>query len=725
MLLSRVLGGVLVLAVGTSAAQAQGWIEIPNPTFMNGTGTTGPVAKVRSAVNVTVSGRVARVTVEEWFRNAGPVLNEASYLFPLPGEAVFSNYSLWQGEQELRGEMMDAGQARGIYEAIVRAKKDPALIELVGHGLIRARVFPLNPGETRKITLRYTQMLDRTGDAWRFRYTAARDQAPRSFRLHADSAERLGEPYSPTHRVNARRDGGRITVSLADTSWTGDLELLLPITRGLVGLTALTNRPVGEDGFFMLLLAPGRADAPAVRRDLVAVMDVSGSMSGDKIEQAKIALTQLLGTLRAGDRFRLVAFSNYVRRYAEGWTVASADARRQGIEWVQSLSADGGTNIAGALTEAFAAAPDAEALGMVVFLTDGLPSTGESNPERLAEMAEQQRGRFRVFTFGVGHDVNTFLLDRIALRARGASEYVSPGGSIEQAVGALAAKTSTPVLTDLAIAADAGVELYDLQPGELPDLFGGDELVVLGRYRGPANAGWSIHVRGRRAGREERFSTATGGRGQAGTEYVTQLWASRKAASLSRELRLHGQSREVMEQLRNLALRYGILTEYTSYLVQEPNLVAQSQFRLDAVTVNAAPAPSAQVGAGAVQRAREEAKASTVRSLADSEGERGYVARDRDARAAATRRLGNRMFVLRDSTWTDIGHADSSRLVTVAPYSDAYFALLRALPELVKAAALEPAVVVAGQRVSIKIGGGGQTSWSTGELEEIVRKFRG
>ena len=714
--LHRVAGASLVFALSAGTVGAQGWIDI-GPVRPG-----GRVEKIRSAVNVSVSGRVARVTVEEWFRNHGPALGEAVYVYPLPGEAVFSNYSLWLGEQELRGEMMDANQARGIYEAIVRQKRDPALIELVGHGMIRARVFPFNGGETRKITLRYTQVLDRTGDAWRFRYTAARDQAPRSFRLQADSAGRLGTPYSPTHRVTQRRDGDRIEVTLADTAWRGDLELLLPLTRGLVGLSALTHRPVGEDGFFMLLLAPGQAQQrDALRRDLVAVVDVSGSMSGDKIEQAKSALSQLLGTLRAGDRFRLVAFSGDVRRFAEGWTAVTPESRRIAGEWVRALSASGGTNIAGALAEAFATAPDAEALGMVVFMTDGLPSTGESDPERLAERAERDRGRFRVFTFGVGHDVNTFLLDRIAIRARGASEYVSPGGDIEQAMGALAAKTASPVLTDLALSGD-GVELYDLQPATLPDLFAGDELVVLGRYRGPGSGDRAVTVRGRRNGREETFTTSIAAGGGNGTEYVTQLWASRKAANLARELRLNGGNREVMEELRQLALRYGILTEYTAYLVQEPNMVAMDRRDLER-RMPAPAAPSAQSGAGAVAQAREEASANAAKSAAEAQSfNDALVARTSSVRS---QQVGGRRFALRDGVWTDLGHSSSAGVVTVVPYSDAYFALLRALPELVKAAALEPEVVVAGARISIKIGAGGETAWQTGELEEIVRKFRG
>src|SRR5436190_764744 len=405
------LVGATVLCALTSTLAAQGWIDPVRPVPPN---VMGRIERLRSAVQVSVTGRIARVTVEEWFRNNGPVMDEGMYHFPLPGEAVFSSYSLWQGDQELRGEAMDATQARSIYEAIVRQKRDPALIELAGQGLIRARVFPIAPGETRKITLKYT------------------------------------------------------------------------------------HHPVGEDGYFMLLLAPGAADATALRRDLVAVIDISGSMSGEKIQQARSALIQLLGTLREGDRFRLVAFSGGVRRYAEGWTSMTADARPDAERWIRSLEAEGGTNIAGALTEAFAQAPAEQSLGVVVFLTDGQASTGETDPEKIAASAEQGRGKFRVVSFGIGDDVNTFLLDRLTERARGTTEYVRPGENIERAVGALAAKIASPVLTDVTITTGSGVELYDVQPGNLPDLFAGDEMVVLGRYRGVGRGEWSVTVHGRR-----------------------------------------------------------------------------------------------------------------------------------------------------------------------------------------------------------------------------------
>src|SRR5437899_4873695 len=382
------LVGATVLCALTSTLAAQGWIDPVRPVPPN---VMGRIERLRSAVQVSVTGRIARVTVEEWFRNNGPVMDEGMYHFPLPGEAVFSSYSLWQGDQELRGEAMDARQARWIYEAIVRQKRDPALIELAGQGLIRARVFPIAPGETRKITLKYTQLLDRAGDAWRFRYLGDRNRgsAPRSFRMEVDSAARFGDPYSPTHQVQVTRRDNRLELTLADGAAAGDFELLLPLARGLIGLSLLPHHPVGEDGYFMLLLAPGAAaDAGALRRDLVAVIDVSGSMSGEKIQQAKSALIQLLASMREGDRFRLVAFSGGVRRYAEGWTNFTTETRRDAEGWIRSLDAEGGTNIAGALAEAFAESPAEQSLGVVVFLTDGQASTGETDPERIAERAE-------------------------------------------------------------------------------------------------------------------------------------------------------------------------------------------------------------------------------------------------------------------------------------------------------------------------------------------------
>lgn len=714
---------VCTALLSTSAAlSAQGWIEpepgLPRPP------RSGGIHKTRSEVRVQIEHRVARVTVEEWFRNDGAPLGEAVYHYPLPGEAVFNRFSLWQGDMELTGELMDAAQARAVYQSIVRRRKDPALIELVGHGLLRARVFPIGPGETRKITLRYTQVLDRVGDALRFRYASGRETPPGRFVINVNTTDGLAQAYSPTHRLTTRPEGRQREIQLANPAAGGDVEVLFPLAHNLVGLSLLTHRAVGDDGFFMLLLSPGAAaEATALRRDLVAVLDVSGSMSGEKLHQAQEALAQLVGGLRDGERFRLIAFSNGVRRFASHWTTAGGDSRRLAQDWVRGLRAEGGTNIAGALDEAFAQPPDNESVGVVVFLTDGLPSVGEKDPEQLAERAERGRGRFRVFAFGIGHDVNTYLLDRLADRARGTTQYVAPGGDIERAVGALAAKLASPVLTDLAVAAD-GVELFDLEPGRLPDLFAGDELVVLGRYRG-ATGVRSVTVTGRRNGRQERFrTTSTFPLEHGANDYMPPLWAARRAGALAREIRLQGSSPEILDELRRLALRYGILTDYTAYLVQEPNATAR-RVAEERMRAQASVAPSAQAGAAAVEQSVRERGYSGAVALDEVAEAARKAAPATPSPGAATRRIAGRLFVERSGVWTDTGHDEHQRVVTVAPFSEAYFALLGVLPELRGPAALQPAVIVAGDHVSIKIEERGKTTWSPGELRRLVRAFRG
>lgn len=704
----------------TSRLPAQGWIEPIRPV------PAGEVIKLRSTISVAVHGRVAGVTVEEWFENRGAGLGEGVYHYPLPGEAVFSSFSLWQGDTELRGETMDAAKARAVYEAIVRRRRDPALIELAGHGLIRARVFPIRPGETRKITLRYTQLLDREGDAWRFHYLAGRGpgtgSASRSIRLTAEDAASFGNPYSPTHRLRTRRMGDRLEVSVAD-SVPGDLDLFLPLVRDRVGLSLVTHRPVGEDGYFMLLLAPGAVrEAVSQPRDVVAVLDVSGSMSGEKLAQAKRALEGLLGSLRDGDRFRLIAFESGVRRFAEEWTSMNAGARQRAVAWLGTLEAGGGTNIAGALDEAFRLSPAEGALGVVVFLTDGLPTVGEQDPERIAAGAEERRERFRVFAFGIGYDVNTYLLDRLTERARGTTAYIAPGADIETSVGRLATKITSPVLTDVAVAASPGVELYDLQPGTAPDLFAGEELVLFGRYHGGRSGAWSVSVTGRRAGRMERFRTATAGTATA-TDYVPRLWAARKAGALSREIRLHGKTPELMTALKELALRYGVLTEYTAYLVQEPAIITADRRQPgDPVAPSVAPAaPREQVGEGAVVRAMRESRQATVSVLPAGAESDGWASSDPARRAV--RQVGGHAFVRRAGIWTDLRHADSLRVVRVAPFSEAYFALLRACPELVQPVQLAP-VLVAGRHVSIEIAADGQHSLGADALARLVADFR-
>jgi Ca-activated chloride channel family protein len=746
----RTILATLAMTLLAGPLAAQGWIE-PAPHVLG-----GGVTKVRTAVHVTVNGRIALVEVEEWFRNDGAILGEGDYLYPLPGEAVFSNFSLFQGDQELRGETMDATQARTIYEEIVRKKRDPALIELVGHGMIRARVFPINPGDTRKITLRYTQVMNRAGDALQFRYAAGSQHSgtpvplrdgspirrlhgnavPLSFVLTAEDGDAFRDPFSPTHRIEVEREDGTLRVR-PENDLAGNFALFLPMARGLVGMTVATHRPAGEAGYFMLTLSPGSHDGAVEPRDLTVVLDVSGSMSGEKLDQGKAALRQLLGSLDERDRFRLITFSNAIRTESEGWTRASRANVRDARRWVDDLHADGGTNIAGALDEAFRLSSPASRLPLVVFLTDGLPSVGEQNPERIAQQAESARGRARVFAFGVGYDVNTYLLDRLTAAGRGATEFVEPAEDVEQAVGALAAKIQHPVLTDLELG-DAPVRLTEIYPLQLPDLFAGEELIVFGRYESQErDRRGSLAMQGRRAGRTERFSTDVEfAAHELGNDFIPRLWASRKLGHLARQIRIEGHSTDLEREIRETALRYGLLSEYTSYLVQEPNVVArqgrggrapQPSMQQVASGVFRADSSRASVVGGAVGRTavQEAKKARERRVMADEVSLFEYEEDAAENMPADARLEAGRTFTLVDSVWTDVGHRDSLPVVEIELYSPTYFDLLQALPELEQWFKAFDSVLVAGAETSIKTVASKAPAIRGRALERLVREFRG
>ena len=730
MLRRLLLSAALILC--PALATAQGWIEIERPR-------PGPLPpnlrRISSEVRVRIEGRVASIEVEEHFRNNGGGIAEGSYLYPMPGEAVFQNFSLWMGEQEIRGEMMNAQQAQAVYEDIVRRVRDPALLTLAGHGLIRARVFPIQPNETRRVVLRYTQLLNREGDALRLRYAMGRRDvanAASRMRVTVPDADQWGTPYSPTHPITSRRSGDDLAVSV-DSGAAGDVELFLPARRGLVGTTFTAHNPGGENGYFMLLISPAAqaAAADVLPRDLTFVVDVSGSMSGIKMDQARAALRQALATLRPADRFRLVSFSSAVTNFRDGFIPATRDNVEAARQFVNSLVADGGTNIAGALETALGQATSEERLSIVVFMTDGIPSVGEQSPERIAAAASGRIGRTRIFTFGVGQDVNTYLLDRLAQEGRGTASYVPPEANVEQAVGSLLNKIRHPALTNVRIADQPNppVELVQTYPSRLPDVFFGEELVIFGRYRGTGSG--EIVVTGQRGGRTERFTVrADFPANQTANGFIPRLWASRRIGELTRQIRLEGTSEAMVQEVRDLGLRYGIITEYTSYLVLEPGMVAGNMpfdQRRDPRALPAAPAPMAQSGAGAFGAARRSADMMGARSLA---AEEAVADASMDALAsrrarAELRRVSGRLFVKRADVWTDASHQDSLRVVEVAPFSVAYFQLVRALPEIAPYLGLGGDVVVAGRRTSIKITASGASTWRDGHLDAVVRAYRG
>lgn len=743
---------------GAAPVAAQGWIE---PGVNRG---GFAVDKVGSEVRVRIVGRVAHFEVSEWFTNVGGRLAEGEYIYPLAGEAVFQGFSLYQGENELRGEIMDAERAREIYEEIVRRRADPALIELAGQGMVRARVFPIQPGETRQVTLRYTQLLERAGNALQLTYAggipgaqaragdvlrAAPEGVETSFEVVVDDCDTFLDPFSPTHALDIDRVGDRMTVALRDEP-SGRMALFLPLAGDAVGLSVATHRPIGEDGYFMLTLSPDDARGNTQPRDVTVVMDVSGSMSGEKIDQARAALHQLLGTLSPDDRFRLLSFSNSVRAFDRDWTRARGRGLERARSWVDRLAADGGTNIEAALEEAFRLESPRSRLPVVLFLTDGLPSVGTESPDELASIAERRADRARVFAFGVGHDVNTRLLDRLGEAGRGDTDYVQPGENVERALSLLAAKIQHPVLTDLRLEGGP-IEIDEIYPVRIPDVFAGEELVLFGRYAGDGQS--QLTVRGERQGRPVDFSTEhVFPEAADANDYIPRLWASRKLGYLERQVWTEGMNEELAEEIRALALRYGLPSRFTSYLVQEPDaVVASAPFDADPALVGptrgngsggvvrrmlagmgagkaGAPAAAPTSGADAVQAASSARRMRTLSSaqeLSAAEEDLLDEALRWTSGSAPTDAVGGRIFELRDSVWTDLAHDAASEVVEVRAYSSAWFDLLGALPEIEAVLREHDSVVIAGADLSVHVGTEGADAFDERALRRVVDGFRG
>lgn len=725
------------------------------------------VERVSTDVDIRIDGRrrVAHFEIQEVFRNRAGRVVEGDYLHPLPAGAVFTEFSLWAEERELRGEMLPADRARAIYEEIVRRRKDPALIELVGRGAIRARVFPVEPGQSRRVTLRYTQVLGRDADLVRLRYPVtpgiidADDPLPRrrgvgdpeiearparegtppqrrgaagsfSLSVRLDGASEFATPYSPTHSVDIG-EAGEDSLSIVPRGATAarDFELLLPLRRRRVGASLLAHAPGGEAGYFLLLLSPPEADEERrIPRDVALVLDVSGSMSGEKIVQARAAVEQILGSLGGDDRFRLITFASVVRSYREGFLRATSQQVGAARRWLSTVRAEGSTDIGAALDEALRTVAEPERLGQVIFLTDGRPTLGETDPRRIFEQIRRHLDGERVFAFGVGHDVNTWVIDVLTDEGRGTVTYVRPGEDVEVAVAGLARKIRHPALADLRVV-EAPARLEDLQPARLPDLFLGEELVVLGRYRGAGSG--DLVLEGQRSGRTERleFRVALPAR-ELGNGFIPRLWASRKAGALTARIRLHGADPELVEEVRRIGLRYGVLTEYTSYLVEEPLPSTRRPAGEIARRFVHDSAPTAQSGADAFERADRSARLRASGNLADAEealrkvtpGEAAGSAR-REVAEGDVRRAGDLLFVMRRGVWTDLRHTDGAIKVEVAPLSRAWFALSRRLPRLRPALALGDRVIIAGDGLVLEMAPGGIQRWSSELLEDVLQAF--
>ena len=702
----------------------------------------GRVVRTSREVKVRLEGRVLRYEVTERWTNRGHRVGEADYVLPLPRGAAFEDLALEIDGEMVRGETHGAGEARRIYEEIVRRQRDPALVEWMDMGVLRTRIFPIQPGETRTVVVRFRAVAEREGNALRVDVPAPRGDGAEgrgtTLVMEVPDAAEFGEIWSPTHAATTGRLAMRRTVRVEDA--VGTVTLLVPVRSGAgASINVLAHAPARNDGYVLITLSPPTTRRAATPRDVTFVLDVSGSMSGEKLAQAKAAGRQLLNSLGRADRFRLVAFSGDVQEYADGWTAASREARRDAEDWLDGLSAGGGTNIQGALQRALEANVPNGRLGLVLFLTDGAPTVGERRAERLASQAAERRDGQRVFTFGLGADVNAALLERLALDGAGTAHFVRPDEDVERVVGVVAQRLTDPVATDLRIRAE-GVTLHAVQPAGTIDLFAGQELTILARYRGDAGRA-RVTITGRTSqGPVSWTTTASFPARRSADAFVGRLWATQRVGWLSAERRRGGATSELDAEIRSLGERWGIPTELTSYLVLEPGMVAQAPGRRDAVQPVLRAAPSVagastangSAGSGASLATRAAAPASQpaateferAKAAAEMRSARSEAAADMALADAGLRRAGQRVFALRDSTWVDTREAaPNARRVSVQPYSTAYFALMERIPELRAVFALGDRLEVHATGITLLLEQSGATRLADAELNRIANAW--
>ena len=749
----------LVTTLATGARlDAQGWI-VPRPCGMgimpvDSRPVSMPIrdcrpniARTRSDVRVELADRVLHYEVEERFVNRGAMIGEADYLFPLPANAAFQDLKLSINGELVSGETMNAGDARRIYENIVRTQRDPALVEWMGHGLLRARIFPLNPGEEKRIVVRFQSVAPREGDALRVDYfrgpdngtsnvSNVRGEDSSSFVVDYRAGSEFGAPYSPTHSLDVSEHDGRRRVTVRGDA--RDVTLLIPVRRNAAAaISALTYAPGNEDAFALLTVSPPAVSrAETTPRDVTLVLDVSGSMQGRKIEQARAAGKQLLATLKPEDRFRLIDFSSDVRTFKDDFVTATAANVREATRYLDALEAQGGTNIEGALREAIRPAISGERLPVVLFVTDGEPTIGDQSPDHLAAIAANATtssdNHRRIFTFGLGSDVNVSLLEQLALEGRGTAQFVRPDESVERMVGIVANRLVDPVLTDVRVRVDGDVKLDRRLPSQPTDLFADRDFVLLARYTGHGTA--RVVVDGKRRGTPIQWmSTIDFPERDRQNAFVARLWATQRVGLLSAERRKNGGSKEIDDEIRSLGERYGIPTEFTSYLVTEPQLAARVGMVRNGVATQPVMQLQSVAATGAADQRFESAKAASMQRSVTSLTALDSMARVASPPATAptssasgmssrvsTQRVDGRTFVLRDSVWTDTRYRPSMPTTTIKPFSPAYFELLDRLPDLRATFTLGSRVVVVGKDRAISLKDNGVEQLSRTDLQTLV-----
>src|SRR3954462_6324003 len=710
----------LFLLGGISQSRGDGFIVVERPIYIPpGHFPFAPLEVVNHHVDVKIDGQVAITSIDQEFYNPNDQRLEGIYMFPVPKGAHIDKFSIDIGGKKVDAEVLPADKALFIYEDIVRKMRDPALLEYAGRDLFKVRIFPIEPRSRKPIKISYTELLRSDAGTVSYIYPlstekfSARPIKNLSVKIELKSPEPLASIYSPSHKVEVKRDGPNRAVigyESKDEKPDTDFQLVYSSDTRDVGLRLITYKPDGDDGYFLLMAAPmiSKETKPAPK-DVVFVVDTSGSMAGAKLQQAQKALRFCVENLNADDRFEIVRFSTEAEPLFRELVPADSEHRKRANGFIDDFKPIGGTAIADALQSALKVRPDkSDRPFVVIFLTDGLPTVGTRNPDEIVANIKKASG-VRIFSFGIGSDVNTQLLDQIAEGTRAFSQYVLANEDLELKVSNFYTRIKEPALTNLKLDLSGGVRTAKMYPADLPDLFKGDQLVVAGRYSGAGDVEGKLT--GNVGGREQTFTYKLHFDGRKATDdYVPRLWATRRVGFLLDEIRIHGETAELRDETTELAQKYGIVTPYTAYLIVEDedrrrvpvaSRSLQEMTADNAVRFDMAKAwdgfKDKKEGEDGVANARSQnafkyaAQAPAAIAGGASESLRGVVAAappsatDRSARVAQytqqSRFVNGRAFYQNGKEWVDTTAQALTKRQRVQFNSEDYYALLQNHPE--------------------------------------------
>ena len=666
------------------------------------------------AVSANVRNQVTETQVSQTIHNPSRQEMQVEMLFPLPAGGAVSGLTLMVNGQEMPGRILPQEEARRIYEEIVRRKQDPALMEYAGLSLFRTRVFPVPAGEDRTIIIKYTQLLDKTGSQINFTYPFGTQKfsygsiGEVSLRVRIQDNAGVGTIFSPTDNVSiVRSDSEEATVSFTQENVRRETDFRLQYAQSRnLGASLLSYKPSNaEEGYFMMLLSPEvQRSRRVIPKNVVFVLDKSGSMAGHKIRQAKDALKYVLNHLNREDEFNIVCYDDSVQPYKSGMQAATPANIQAALTYVEGIEDGGGTNIHDALAKGLSFVTNAERPNYLLFMTDGLPTAGNTNELEIAKTAKSSNEhKTRVFTFGVGEDVNARLLDRLVSENGGISTYVRTGENLESKVSEFYSKIQSPVLTNIRISVE-GSDLSKTYPQQLPDIFEGGQLVWVGRYRDAGDV--KIQIKGMTENGEKVWNVndnLKGVRASAGDAFVEKIWATRRIGHIIDQIDLNGRNPELITELVNLSKKHGILTPYTAFFADENTNIHDVSTNLQRATDGARDLEETSGEYANAQRAYKQemmnadmasapisapVSAEVLSARAGNSSTRNRIASGvampapppPTAEPAQTiRRVGNKTFFLRNNIWIDaeISETEQQNPQNIKQLSSEYFALMQ------------------------------------------------